>query len=39
MVANSSDSTTACELIYGFAPFILTIDFYSVSLHNRLLHR
>ena len=27
MVANSSDSTTACELIYGFAPFILTIDF------------
>lgn len=27
MVANSSNSTTACELIYGFAPFILTIDF------------
>ena len=29
MIANSSDSVTPCELIYGFMPFILVIDFFS----------
>ena len=27
LAANSSTSVTACELMYGFAPFILLIDF------------
>lgn len=28
LAANNSTSVTACELMYGFSPFILTIDFF-----------